>query len=646
MRKISSLMAFVVLISLALTACSTPAAPSTQTEQPSLTPSPTATATPVPPKVLTVCLGFEPQSLYLYARSDRSMWSVLEAVYDGPFDTTAYQAKPVILKKLPSLADGDMSLTAVDVAPGQPVINTAGELVSLTQGVQVFPSGCTQPGCALTYDGQSPLQMDQAQITYALLDGLKWSDGQPLTAEDSVFSYQVSSDPATPVTRLAFDRTAAYTAADTNSVVWTGVAGYLPQDASAFFWLPLPKHQLGGVSAADLLTNEFANRSPLGWGAYRIVEWTPGDHIRLEKNPNYFRAAEGLPKFDFLVFRFVSQQQDGNLAALATGECDVVDASSLVQSQYQAVRQLELDGKVKVFSSAGPEWEHLDFGILPASYDDGYNPQNGDRADFFSDVRVRQAFAYCLDRKTAVDKQLLGAAAVPDGYLPPEHPLLAPDLAQYPYDPAKGSALLDEVGWKDDDSNPTTPRVAYGVANVPDGTKLSVSYLTTQAYLRGEVVKKLAELAAPCGIELKVEALTPDQLYGQGPDGPLFGRHFELAQFAWQTDTLAACYLFDSGQIPAADNYWVGANVSGYSNPEFDAACRTVRQLIAGQPGYEEKNAEAQRLFARDLPAIPLYFQLKIAVSRADLCGLDMDVSARSALWNLESFDYGEGCPQ
>jgi peptide/nickel transport system substrate-binding protein len=614
-------------------------------------PPPTAevppTATPVPSRLLTICLGEEPQTLYPYGGSSRSMWSVLEAVFDGPIDTIKYEPQSVILEKLPSRVDGDVKVAPVKVQEGDEIVNAAGELVGLNAGAIVRPAGCTSSDCETAWDGASDLSMDQMTVNFKMKPGLKWSDGQPLTAADSVFSYQIASDPATPVSRKQLERTASYKATDDITVEWVGKPGFIDPRSFANFYLPMPKHTLEKFKAADLLKAPEVVEKPLGWGPYMIAEWVKGDHIKLVKNPNYARAAEGLPHFDVLEYRFLGQTSDNNLAALQAGECDVVDQTSMLEEQLEKVLDLQKNGKLKAYVGQGPEWEQIAFGVKPASYDDGgISPATGDRADFFGEVRMRQAFAYCMDRKTAVDKQLLGQSAIPDGFFTAEHPLYTADLPSYSYDVAKGSQLLTEVGWKDNDNDPSTPRVSDGVMFVQGGTPLEVTLLTTDAYLRQEVVKKLAETMAPCGIKVNIQSLPADQIYGPGPDGPLFGRKFDLAQIAWQAGAGTPCFLYESSQVPTAANHWLGVNVTGYANPGYDAACTAAENADPSQPDYKEKNAAVQTLFAQELPALPLYFNLKIVATRPDFCGMQMDVTSRSALWNIEAFDYGEGCPK
>ncbi|MEN6408859.1 MAG: ABC transporter substrate-binding protein, partial [Anaerolineaceae bacterium] len=300
-------------------------------------------------------------------------------------------------------------------------------------------------------------------------------------------------------------------------------------------------------------------------------------------------------------------------------------------------------GKGQVLFGQTTVWEALTFGIQPASYDDVYNAAQ-DRPDLFGDVRTRQAFAYCMDRQGVVDDLLGGKSTVWNTFLSPNNPFTAADVKTYPFDPQQGSQLLDDAGWKDSDSDPTTPRVAVNVRNVPPGTVLQVTYRTTQAELRQKVSQRLAESMAQCGIGVTVEASTPDELFAEGPTGVIFGRNFDLAEFNWSASLQPQCFLYQSQRIPKAENSWLGVNVGGFTNAEYDAACQSALSSLPEQPIYAESLKTAQQLFAENLPAVPLYAMLKAAVTRTDFCGLKLDPTVRSDLWNLESLDYGGDC--
>lgn len=624
-------------------ALTTPSTPVVET--PSAVPA-TPTATPEPPRELSVCIGAEPQSLYINSGTSTAMWSVLESIYDGPIDTVGYENQPVLLEALPSQENGGEKLETVTVQRGQSVQDANGNQVFLDTGTQVLPAGCTQADCAVTWDGKSPLEMSQLTLTYSLLAGVQWSDGQPLTAADSVYAFQVAADPQTPVSKYRTDRTASYQAQDDQTLVWMGIPGYLPADVSSSLWLPLPQHAWSQYSAADLLTADEVNRTPLGWGPYVIKEWVPGDHISLERNPNYFRAGEGLPKFDLLTYRFLGEPVDNNLAGLTNGKCDVVDQTVDWDGQLMNLTDLQDKGSLKLYTALGPEWEHVDFGIGLAAYDGGYSPYGTYRPDIFSDLRVRQAFTYCMDRQGIVDKLLYGYSQVPAGFFPPEHPLYDADLAALAYNPEEGARLLNEVGWVDTDGDPATPRVSQGIANILNGVALTVNYTAANSRLHQMTADLLVESMAACGIQVNVQLSDVGEIYASGPEGPLFGRNFDLAEYSWKTGSSSPCFLYTSQQIPNADNNWLGVNVSGFSNPDYDAACMAALQTDPTQSeAYQTANKAVQQLFAEQLPAVPLYYTLKIAAARPDLCGFNLDSSARSELWNLESLDVSQTCP-
>jgi len=83
-----------------------------------------------------------------------------------------------------------------------------------------------------------------------------------------------------------------------------------------------------------------------------------------------------------------------------------------------------------------------------------------------------------------------------------------------------------------------------------------------------------------CGVEIAIELLPASELLAPGPEGPIFGRQFDLAQFAWTTGNYNLCVLFLSAEIPspypAYSKGWGGVNALGYSNPDFDVACGLI----------------------------------------------------------------------
>jgi peptide/nickel transport system substrate-binding protein len=290
------------------------------------------------------------------------------------------------------------------------------------------------------------------------------------------------------------------------------------------------------------------------------------------------------------------------------------------------------------------EW--LGFGIVPASYDNGFSltGQSPDRPDIFGDVRTRKAVAYCLDRQKVVGTVLFGLSSVPDSYVPFDHPLHNGNLQGYPFNPEDGRQILEQVGWLDHDNDPATPRQAVGVAGVPANTPLVLNYYTTSATQRRQVVEIYTQSLAECGIGLNSVYYAASEFYALGPDGPLFGRQFDLAEYSIGANSLEPqCSWFTTRQIPNEANNWSGTNISGYSNPDFDAACGQAIQVLPDDPEYT-MHQEAQVTFASELPSIPLYMRLKVAAARNDFCGFTLDPSSIFALADLELFDHGDGC--
>jgi peptide/nickel transport system substrate-binding protein len=663
-----------LLLAILLAACGTQlvATPtSNPTVPPTIAPSPSSTPSPAPspslapsptttPRVLTICQGAEPDTLYIYGGSMLAQSNVLAAIYDGPIDTNGFSYQPVILEKLPSLADGDALLQPVAVQDGDVIVNDAGEVTLLKVGQVVRPFGCNLPSCAITWDG-SPLEMGQLSSTFTLLEGVRWSDGEPLTAQDSVFSFRIASDPDSHTDKYTIQRTESYTALDDRTVQWVGRPGFLDSNYQINFFHPLPEHQLRGYKPALLLNVPETNITPLGWGPYMIQKWEFGNEIKLIRNPYYFRAAEGLPHFDQVTYRFLGSGAPLVLAALLNGECDIVDQEASVkswdESELQALLDLEAAGQLRLDLATGTSWEHVDFNLRPLTYA-GFASldADGDGLGPFGDIRLRQAVAMCMDRRAVVDSIFLDQTFVLNTYLSPQHPLYNPDVSVWPFDPLAANALLDEIGWLDTDGDPTTPRLAKNVTGVPDGTPLEFFYETTVATQRKQTTQILAESLAQCGIKANLAYFEAADWFADPPEGKLFGRRFDLGQFAWLTGVDPPCNLFVSDQIPGpvdqinpatGQNYLRrdGDNETGYSSADFDAACNAARSALPGTPEYTQNHLLAQEIFARDLPVIPLFLRIKYSISRPDFCGHTMDPTANGDFWNIEEYDYGVDCP-
>src|SRR5690349_7199157 len=282
-----------------LSACGFPSAQVEATAVATETPPPLPTATPAPSN-LTVCLGAEPNTLYPFGGPNLAARSVLASIYDGPIDMIGYEYQPVILSQLPSLENGDAQIVPVSVKAGAQVVDATGNIVLLAQGTRVRPSSCRGDDCVITWDGTTPLEMDQMVVTFRIRQGVTWADGTPLTAEDSVFAYSIASAPNAIANTYLIDRTQIYEAADPNTIQWWGQPGFIDPAYFTNFWQPAPRHIWGQFPVDQLTTVDVSSRSPLGWGPYVLQEWSAGDHITLTKNPYYFRAAEGYPKFDTL----------------------------------------------------------------------------------------------------------------------------------------------------------------------------------------------------------------------------------------------------------------------------------------------------------------------------------------------------------
>jgi ABC-type transport system substrate-binding protein len=278
------------------------------------------------------------------------------------------------------------------------------------------------------------------------------------------------------------------------------------------------------------------------------------------------------------------------------------------------------------------------------------SPLSPQQIAFFGYPEVRRAFDMCIDRDLLIGEFGFPEDVLLDTYVPKKHPLALSEIENTKYSPEDASAILNSIGWIDHDNNPDTPRRATRVPGIPDGIDFVVTYLVPNDQHQMDVARRIAEMVYSCGIEMHVEAFPWEQLLAVGPEGKVFGRKFDLVQFAWATTIEPSCMLYESDEIPGSyPEYlkgWGGGNATGFSNERYDMACMKARNTLEGLPAYEEYHHTAQEIFAEEVPAIPLYLNCRIVAAKAGLCGLERVQYGFALFYNLEEFDDSKQCKE
>lgn len=577
------------------------AVPPTATSAPAPTTTPEPTPVPLSAKERTVCMAGEPESLYPFADKSLAATAVRHAIYENLTTSLGYAYQPQGLAALP-----DVRLEAVEVSVGDRVATADGHIAAMGEGVAF-----------VGMDGVTRVFTDTAvllpQLTVEFqLRPLVWSDGEAVTADDSLFSFELARENGDG--RAA--RTAVYEAPDDLTVRWVGLPGYVPQDAIHNIWPPLPRHQLGELAPDEMPP------VPLSSGPFVVADWRTGE-IRLEPNPHYYR--EGLPRLDSLIIKTGVELSDD---LWQSGECDVLAEDLFPPGSAGEALAAAGEAGWRLPAADNLALEHIALGVEPAP--------GVDRPDWFGRPEMRQALLMCLDRQQMVDELLAGQTAVLHTYLPADHPLYPADAAQWPYDPEEAQAMLAALGLTDGDGD--------GVLDDARGEPFRIRLSTDDASpLHREILERVQADLAACGVEVVADVRPPAELYADGPAGPLFGRRFDLGLFVWRTGIEPSCQLWlsDNTTGPAADGFggWDNVNVTGWRDEAFDAACRTALLSPPASEAYAAGQTEAARIFSEQLPALPLFTLVKMAGETAVTHNVQLDPSQPSLFWNVAEWE-------
>ncbi|GHE32723.1 ABC transporter substrate-binding protein [Streptomyces capitiformicae] len=279
---------------------------------------------------------------------------------------------------------------------------------------------------------------DKLTWTYAIRSGTKWSDGEPLTAEDVAWTFNkmMSDDGAGTANGSYITNFAKVTAPSPTELV---IQLKKPQATMTALDVPIvPKHIWEKVEDFSEFNNDKA--FPIvGSGPFVLTGYKADSYVRLEPNKNFWRGA---PKFDELLFKYY-KDGDAAVAALQKGEVSFVN--NLTPAQSAALKGQK---NIKVNDAPGRRFYALATNPGARSKD---GERFGDGHPSLLDERVRHALFMAVDRETVIDKVFQGHAVEGEGYIPPRFadyfwkPSADQKLA---YDPAKAAQLLDEAGYK------------------------------------------------------------------------------------------------------------------------------------------------------------------------------------------------------
>ncbi len=442
------------------------------------------------------------------------------------------------------------------------------------------------------------LAADATSVTYNLLEGVTWSDGQPFTARDVAFTWQWIANPENAATTATlYEPIASVDAIDdlTVRIAFSGPqpAWYIPF-AGSWWGAVYPEHLLAAGPAAY----QSFLQQPLGTGPYVVESFSPNDQVVYAANERYREPTK--PFFARINLKGGGDAASAARAVLQTGDWDF---AWNLQVEPEILEQLAAGGagQVVVAPGASVEGIYLNFADPNAEVD-------GERASlqtphpFLTDRAVRQALTLAADRGTVATRFYSegepAAANVLVGL-----PAYASPNTSWTFDVEAANRILDEAGW-----------VRDGDVRSKDGVELRVTYATTINAVRQKTQAVIKQGLDAIGVEAQLKQIDSSIYFDGSPGNEQNYTHF-YDDLGMSTATIDTPYPLkymqrwyagpNNENVAQRANNWTGQNIQRYVNPEYDRLYEAV--LIETNP---ERSAELfiqmNDLLVDDAVVIPL----------------------------------------
>ncbi len=436
-------------------------------------------------------------------------------------------------------------------------------------------------------------------VTYTIRPDAVWGDKTPVSTSDVLFTYEVGRHPQSGVAAGELYRRILkidVKDAKTFTLHFDRIT-FDYNDINGFGLIPAhldrPKFTEPAEYKNRTVFDTDTTNPGLYFGPYRITEKVSGSYVVLEPNPTWWGKK---PYFHRIVIKII-----GNTAALEanllSGSIDYI-AGELGLSLDQAIAFEKRHGKkFNIRFKPGLVYEHLDVNLD--------NPVLKDR-------RVRRALIYALDRE-AISKQLFdGRQPVAATFVHPLDWIHTTDTPLYRRDLKKARALLDAAGW-------TVKR--KGVRYNGAGKRLGIELMTTAGNRSRELVQQVLQSQwRDIGVATRIRNEPARVYFGE----TVTKRKFTgLAMFAWLSapENVPRSTLH-SKEIPTAANNYSGQNYTGYANAEVDE----LLEAIEVELDRDKRRAlwhRLQRIYASELPVIPLFFRADAYIMPKWLKGIE-----------------------
>ncbi len=476
---------------------------------------------------------------------------------------------------------------------------------------------------------------DLTTVTYTLLDGIVWSDGEPLTAADVVFTWQWITDSANQSGNAAlYDAIAAVDAVDDLTAKITfkepqlGWNSYFSSGQSGGI---LPAHIL---SAGGDAATAFALK-PIGTGPYVVDSFAPNDAVQYSMNPNYREPNK--PYFAPVNLKGGGDAASAARAVLQTGDWDF---AWNLQVDPEILNGLAEGGAGDLVIIPGTAVEFLTLNFSdPNAVVDGQRSQWQTPNPVLGDKAVRQAMALGVDRQAISENFYFG----PPGEPPTSNILLGIAGAESPntsweFDIDQGNALLDDAGW-----------VREGDVRQKNGVPLNLTFATTsQSEVRQNTQAVIKSDWEEMGFAVELLQIEASVFFdtSAGNDQTFYHMFWDVHEYAWSpAGPYPLSYMLrwvshDGENIPQEANGWAAVNEARYHNPEYDALYDQAAQETDPQRAAE-LFIQMNDILIEDVVVIPLVqrasekYGLAKTLNKENIAGGPFE----SLYWNIANWN-------